>query len=163
MAMADMLPIVCRYSPKVRADIGRYARLHGSSAAATYLSRKFGNKVSVNTVHSIKKVYEEEAKTKLEADSDDEVKVIPFKKRGRPLLLGEELDTKVQLYLKKVREGGGIVTARIAIGAARGILCSCDRFRLAEFGDPVELNPHWAYRLLDRMHFVRQQLRASTL
>ena len=66
MAMADMLPIVCRYSPKVRADIGLYARLHGSSAAATYFSRKFGNKVSVNTVHSIKKAYEEEAKTKLE-------------------------------------------------------------------------------------------------
>ena len=101
-----MLPTVCRYSPKDRAEIGWYARLHGSSAATTYFSRKFGNKVSVNTVHSIKKGYEEEAKTKLEADSDDEVKVIPFKKRGRPLLLGEELDTKVQLYLKKVRRRG---------------------------------------------------------
>ena len=71
-------------------------------------------------------------------------------KRGRPLLLGEELDTKV-------REGGGIVTARIAMGAACGILRSSDRFRLAEFGGPVELNPHWAYRLLDRMHFVRKK------
>ena len=37
------------------------------------------------------------------------------------------------------------------MGAARGILRSCDRFRLAEFGGPVELNPHWAYRLLDRV------------
>ena len=45
--------------------------------------------MSVNTVHSIKKAYEEEAKTKLDADSDDEVKVIPCKKRGRQLLLGK--------------------------------------------------------------------------
>ena len=43
------------------------------------------------------------------------------------------------------------------MGAARGILHSCDRFRLAEFGGPVELNRHWAYQLLDRMHFVRRK------
>ena len=43
------------------------------------------------------------------------------------------------------------------MGAACGILRSCDRFRLAEFGGPAELNPHWAYRLLDRMHFVRSK------
>ena len=29
---------------------------------------------------------------------------LPTKKRGRKRLLGEDLDSKVQLYLKKIRE-----------------------------------------------------------
>ena len=92
------------------------------------------------------------------------MKVIPFKKRGRPLLLGEELDTEVQYYLKKVREGGGIVTARIAMGAARGILRSCDHFRLAEFGGPVELTGLINYLIACiLLEEKRQQLRVSTL
>ena len=30
------------------------------------------------------------------------------KKRGKKVLLGEDLDLKVRLYLKKVRQGGGL-------------------------------------------------------
>ena len=63
--------------------------------------------------------------------------VLPPKKRGRPVLLGEDLDGKVQLYLQKVREGGGVVSARIAMAAARGILLSCDQTKLVEFGGHV--------------------------
>ena len=44
------------------------------------------------------------------------------------------LDTKVQMYLRKVREGGGKVTGRIAIAAARGILETYDKNKLAENG-----------------------------
>lgn len=95
--------------------------MHGSTAAAIFFSRKLGKKISANTVQSIKKAYEAEAKNKRKADSDDEVTSLPLKKRGRPFLLGEDLDKKLQLYLKKVREGGGIVTARIAMGAACGL------------------------------------------
>ena len=62
-----------------------------------------------------------------------------MKKRGRPVLLGEVLDTKVQQYLRRVRDGGGVVSARIVMAAARGILLSCDRSRLIEFGRDVEL------------------------
>ena len=43
--------------------------------------------------------------------------VLPRKKRGRAVLLGEELDEKMKLYLQKVRDGGGVVTGRIAIAA----------------------------------------------
>ena len=96
-------------------------------------------------------------KRKRSADSeDDEVTVLPPKKRGRPFLLGD-LDQKVQLYLKKVRDAGGIVSAAIAVAAARGILVSCDRSKLAEFGGHIDLGRHWAYGLLDRMKFVRRK------
>ena len=42
------------------------------------------------------------------------------KKQGSKLLLGENLDTKVQIYLRKVQEGGGAVSSRIVLAAARG-------------------------------------------
>ena len=65
---------------------------------------------------------------------------LPLKKRGRTLLLSDDLDAKVQAYLKNVRKGGGVVSARIAMAA--GILLSCDKYMLAEFGGPVQLNRH---------------------
>ena len=80
-----------------------------------------------------------------------------MRKCGRPLLLGQELDTKVQLYLKKVRDGGGAVSAQIAIAAAWGILLKCDRTKLAELGGHVELNRQWAHSLLKGMKFVQRK------
>ena len=49
-----------------------------------------------------------------------------------------------------------MVTAWIATPAARDILLSCDRSKLAEFGGHVMLNRFWAYSLLKRMNFVKQ-------
>ena len=40
------------------------------------------------------------------------------KKCGWPVLLGEELDEKMKMYLQKVRDREGVVTRRIAIAAA---------------------------------------------
>ena len=51
-----------------------------------------------------------------------EVKSLPKKKLGRPLVLGACLNAQVQLYLMNVRKGGGPVTTRIAVAAARGIM-----------------------------------------
>ena len=59
------------------------------------------------------------------------------------------------MYLRRVRDGGRVVTARIAVAAARGILMSCDHSKLAEFGGHVTLNRFWAYSLLKRMKFVK--------
>ena len=40
---------------------------------------------------------------------------LPEKKRGRSVLLGADVDARVQGYLKHVREGGDVVSGRIAI------------------------------------------------
>ena len=74
------------------------------------------------------------------------------------MLLGDDLDMKVQMYLKKVREGGGVISARIAMAAARGIVLTCDRSLLVEFGGHVELSKHWAYSLLHQMKFVQRKV-----
>jgi hypothetical protein len=81
-----------------------------------------------------------------------------MKPRGRPLLLGQELDAKVQLYLRKLRETGGVVTSRIAMAAARGIVLKCAREKLLEFGGHIELKRSWAESLLTRMNFVQRKI-----
>ncbi len=64
---------------------------------------------------------------------------------------------QVQLYLQKIRENGGIVTASVVVAAARGIVMSRDRTQQAEFGGHIELSRQWAYHLLSRMKFVRRK------
>ena len=36
--------------------------------------------------------------------------VLPTRKRGRPVLLGEKLDETIQMYIRKSRESGGAVS-----------------------------------------------------
>lgn len=147
----------CRYSPSVRAAIGKYASQHGIAATARFFSRKHGHSVSETIAYSLKKAYLQSVREKRAADDDGDVRLLPMKKRGRPVLLGEILDTRVQQYLRGVREAGGVVSAKIAMAAARGILLSCNRSRPAEFGGDVELNRQWAYSLLKRMKFVKRK------
>ena len=86
---------------------------------------------------------------------DEDVTSPPPKKLGRPVMLGEDLDKKLQLYVKKAREGGGVITARILSTAARGVLVACERLRLVEFWGHVQLNQSWTYSLFERMKFVK--------
>lgn len=127
------------------------------AAATRHFSKQLRTKISESTVRSIKDTYMMEVNRKRKQHDDRDVVSLPMKKRGRSLLLGEDLDKKVQLYLRNVRKGGGVVSSRIAMAAARGILISYDKYKLAEFGGPVLLNRHWAYSLLKRMKFVQRK------
>ena len=72
----------------------------------------------------------------------EEVKELPCKKTGRPLLLGAELDTQVQEYIKNVRRRGLPVNTTVVIGSAKGILMYKDANLLAdnEKGAKIELS-----------------------
>ena len=131
--------IICRYSPALRAEIGKYCSLHGVAATSRHFSRRLGINVSETTAHSIKKAYLKGLE-KRRAEDEGDVTLLPVKKRGRPVLLGDELDQKVQAYLRRVRDGGGVVSSRIVLAAARGILLSTDKLKLLEYGGHVQLN-----------------------
>ena len=73
-------------------------------------------------------------------------------KMSIPVLLGNKLDHQVQVYIQRVRESGGTVTARIAVAAARGILLATDRSKMVEFGGYIQLDWHWAYSLFKCMN-----------
>ena len=122
------------------------------------LVRKLNHSINTSTILSIKRAYLEGMKENRTVEDSGDLSELPAKKRERRLLLCDDLDRKVQLYLKKVREGGGVVSAWIAMAAARGIMLTCDRSMLTEFGGHVELNRPWAYSLLHRMNFVQRKV-----
>ena len=142
----------CRYSSTLRAQIGSYADIHGTSAASRYFPRKLGKKVTKSSVQSIKKAYVREKRK-----TDEELTDLPEKKREQPLLLGDTVDAQLQVYLKKVRDQGGAVTASVAVAAAMVILKATNRSSLLEYGGYVSPTKDSAYHFLARMKFVRQQ------
>ena len=114
-------------------------------------------KVSQLLLQSIKVAYLEHLK-RIGRDnlSDDEVAYLPPNKRGRPFLLGEQIDKQLQLYVKKVRDQGGVIRALVSVAAAYGILMTnkFDHDKLVEFGGHINLSRQWAYHLLGRMNYV---------
>ena len=141
--------------------MGKYASHHGPRATARHFSRKLGENVSESTIRSIRSAYLEgiNRKRPVELDKEEgEIVALPVKKRRRLVLLGHELDTLVQKYLRKVRDGRGAISTRIVMAAARGIILKCDRNKLVEFGGYIEINRQWAHSLLKRMNFVQRKL-----
>ena len=117
-----------RYGSALRARIGKYTSQHGPTAGAKYFSRTLkDHTVSKSIVHSIMKSYLDEIKRRRRLDGSGEIECLRERKRGRPLLLGGVIDSKVEAYVKKVREGGGTISARVVMAAARGILLSCEK------------------------------------
>ena len=93
--------------------------------------------MSESSVKSIKKSYLE-TRRKRNSDSEDIV-LLPTKKRGHTLLLGNDLDEKLQLYLKQIRANGGPLTGRIAIAAARGLLLADNPSKLVKMVGTLNL------------------------
>lgn len=73
--------------------------------------------------------------------ADDLFQVTTFlqKKCSRPFLLGN-LDEKIQLHWRKVREVGGMDLVTTAVATSPGILLAYDCTKLAKFGGYTELN-----------------------
>jgi hypothetical protein len=103
----------------MRAEIGRYASINGVPAASAIFLNILGVKVSKSTVNVMKKAYQE----KKRRSGSGSVSIYLLKS----LLLGAHLDKQVQLYLKKIREHGGVITASVVVATARGILMAWDR------------------------------------
>ena len=49
------------------------------------------------------------------------------------------------------------------MAAAQGILLSCAKEKLVEFGGHIDLNRHWAFSLLKRMNFVKRKATMSKM
>ena len=72
----------------------------------------------------IRDAFHEEPAKRRYLGVDEDIETMPKKKRGRKVLLGEQLDQKMQQYLTTLRSNGGIVSARVAMAAAKGLLLS---------------------------------------
>ena len=75
--------------------------------------------------------------------------LLPEFPKGRPLLLGKQLDQQVREYLNALCDSGGVVNTLIAIAAATGIIRQHDSNLLAVNGGYIILSKHWAQYLLE--------------
>ena len=98
------------FTPVEKATIAKYAIEVGVTKAISRLEHQYpGRKLKEPTVHLW--VYKQELHfSRLRAGksaSPPPITKLENKKRGRPLLIGMELDNQVQSYVSKQREKGG--------------------------------------------------------
>ena len=141
--------------------IERRAAEYGVVAAIRHFNKEYPN-LKESTVRDWRDAYRQELKKKRKVDSKGGIKIdeLPGRKRGRPLLLGEELDKQVQDYLTSFRESGAVVNTAIAMACAEGIVRSKDTNLLACNGGHISITKDWAKNILHRMGLVKR--RAST-
>lgn len=89
-------------------------------------------KLNESTARGFKKDYLSHVKSAvkqklIDTDSEIETEVLTPKKRGRKLLLRDELDNKVKRFVTTIRSSGGVVNTAIVNTAGRGIVLSVDR------------------------------------
>lgn len=152
------------YSPKQRYEIGKYAAENSPTAAARKFSPLLDRKLNESTVRGFKKDYLSHVKSAVKRkliDTDSEIheepEVLTPKKRGRKLLLGDELDNKVKRFVTTIRSSGGVVNTAIVKAAGRGVVLSEDRSLLRENGGHIEITRAWALSLMSRMDLVKRK------
>ena len=101
-----------KVTPECKAQIARYAMEHGKCAASRKYSKELQQHLNESTVPAflgqLKHIARAEWQRKRKlSEVNQEVKILPLAKRGRPLLLGETLDNQVKAYIRSVRESGG--------------------------------------------------------
>ena len=115
-------------------------------------SKQWGVDLKESTIRTWKSKYEEEQR-KRKPTEPLPIKALPNRKQGRPLLLGEELDTAVKAYVENIRKLGGVVNTAIVLGGAEAIIANKDRTLV----DILAPGKDWAKSLLSRMGFVKRK------
>ena len=151
-------------TPAQRYAIGKRAAEHRVTAIIRYYAKRFPHlALKETTVRRIKNAYLLELKSNpvlTEPETDEAVPELPCKKKGRPLLIGEELDKQVHDYLHVLRKHGTPVNIAIVIACGEGIVKSKDANLLAVNDGTITLSKDWAKYVLKRMGWVKR--RSST-
>ena len=79
----------------MRLDIARYACHHEITAASLHFRKKLSVRVRESMMQCIKKAYLDEIKKMRASSSDEVLESLPWKKQGRPILLGDKIDGMV--------------------------------------------------------------------
>ena len=134
-----------KYTPEQKAMIGKRAVEHGAFAAVRYYIRNFSN-LNENTVRDWRNAYRLELRKRVRDGSEGDINITELsqKKKGHPLLFGEEIDKQVQAYLTSFRESGAVVNTTITMACAEGIVRNADSNMLAVNGGHILITKDWA-------------------
>lgn len=146
-----------------RGEIGKYAAENGATSAAKYFSSKWNVTINESTARRLKTEYLEKLNEALKSKPGETVTVdsLETKQKGRPLLLGEELDAAVQEYVSSLRIAGGAVNTVVVRAAAEGIISARDITKLTSHGGHINITKSWAMSLLNRMGYVKRKASTS--
>jgi transposase-like protein len=133
------------YTAKEKAKVAKRAVECGVTSTVRYFAAEFADgPLNEATVRVWVKQYKQEVSLRKKGNKSMEISALESKKRGRPLLLGEELDKRVQLYVSSLRGHGAVINTRIVMAAAEGIVKSYDSNLLRINGGHIACDKHWA-------------------
>ncbi len=144
------------FTAKDRAAIGKYAAKNGNAAAVKKF--KSTHNIRERAVRSFKKKYLEEIKKHQKPGAEiEEVRSLPARKRGRKVMLGEELDHKVQNYVRALHSAGTPIGSSVVLAAGEGMVRAHNRTLLAQHEGHITITKSWAISLLKRMGYDRRK------
>ena len=140
------------FSPTEKASIAKYAREVEVTKAIRKLEKNYpGRQLKESTVRTWVK------RLNIESHHESNVVKLDNKRRGRPLLLGKDLDEQVKSYIFALHYKGGVINSTIVRAAA---ITKTDKRLLKSNGGSIDISKHWAQSFMDRLVFVKR--RAST-
>ena len=147
------------FTPEDRASIGKYTSKNGNAAAVKKF--KVTHEIGESTVRLFKKRYLEEVKKR--ENPEDEVRTLPKLKRGRKVLLGEQLDSKVKNYVTALRSAGTPIGSSIVMAVGEGMVRAHDRTMLVQHGGHIQITKAWALSFLKRTGFVKSKATTKSM
>ena len=137
-----------KLTPAQRFKFGKKAAEIGIAQALRFYSKKYPDLIVLEpTARRAKNQYLDELKKRPRSGDLDDFRELPTKKRGRPLLLGEDVDRQVRTYLNAMRGRGCAVNTAIAISVGSGIARKHGSF-ITGGGEDLLLTNDWAKSLL---------------
>ena len=111
-----------KLTPAQQFQIRKKAAEIGMAVALRYFEKRHLNQaLTESTITRAKNRNVEELKKNPNFELT-ELKELPTRKRGRPLLIGEELDRQIRVYLNAIQEHGGVVNTAIAIAVGNDVI-----------------------------------------
>jgi len=112
-------------------EIGKRTAETGTMAAIRYYAKHYPDlSLKETLVRWFKDKYQDEVKKSIHSSTSAEsplaVKDLVPKKRGRPLLIGEELDEQVKEYRRELRREGVVINSNVAIAVGSGVVMNSD-------------------------------------
>ena len=121
--------------------------IHGAAATRRHFKNSLRD-LPESTVRKYKNLYKKKVSARAKSSETSEVTVLPVKKCGRPLTLGEGLDAEVQQNIRALRLVGTSVSCSLVLAAAGGIVTAKNRTLLVDNGGHISLTRGWALSLL---------------
>lgn len=108
------------YTPKNRAEIGKYALENGNKMARQKFLAAYPS-LNESTVRDFKKAYRERMRLQKDLRNPEPITAIACGPRGRPALL-MELDIKLIKFLQAVRSKGGVINIHVVRAATKALI-----------------------------------------